>query len=136
MPGHRRAVLDCTTRWPGSTMRDRLAKLAERYDGELCIVMRTYFEKPRTTVGWKGLINDPHLDGSYRVNDGLIAARGFLLEVISLGLPVAANSSTPSPLNTWPMRSAGVPLGPYNPKPDPPPVGQRPLDARRIQEFP
>jgi len=73
----------------------RLAKLAERYDGELCIVMRTYFEKPRTTVGWKGLINDPHLDGSYRVNDGLIAARGFLLEVISLGLPVGCEFLDP-----------------------------------------
>ncbi len=73
----------------------RLAKLAERHEGELCIVMRTYFEKPRTTVGWKGLINDPHLDGSYQVNDGLIAARGFLLEVISLGLPVGCEFLDP-----------------------------------------
>ena len=51
--------------------------------------MRVYFEKPRTTVGWKGLINDPNLDGSYSINKGLRLARGFLLEVANIGLPTA-----------------------------------------------
>ena len=53
----------------------------------LLIVMRVYFEKPRTTVGWKGLINDPHLDGSFRINDGLRIGRKLLLELNGLGMP-------------------------------------------------
>ncbi len=55
--------------------------------GELRIVMRVYFEKPRTTVGWKGLINDPYLDGSFRINDGLRLARRLLLELAEMGVP-------------------------------------------------
>jgi 3-deoxy-7-phosphoheptulonate synthase len=54
----------------------------------LLVVMRVYFEKPRTTVGWKGYINDPHLDGSFAINQGLEMARALLLEVLALGLPV------------------------------------------------
>jgi 3-deoxy-7-phosphoheptulonate synthase len=73
----------------------RLALLSQRLSERLCIVMRAYFEKPRTTVGWKGLINDPHLDGTYHVNEGLDAARTFLLEVISLGLPVGCEFLDP-----------------------------------------
>jgi 3-deoxy-7-phosphoheptulonate synthase len=65
---------------------DRLAPLAEELVGRLNIVMRVYFEKPRTTVGWKGLINDPALDGSFQINRGLRAARGLLLDVARLGL--------------------------------------------------
>ncbi len=64
--------------------------LKERRDlwcGELLILMRVYFEKPRTTVGWKGLINDPNLDGSFRINDGLRVARQLLLEINALGVP-------------------------------------------------
>ncbi len=57
--------------------------------GELLLVMRVYFEKPRTTVGWKGYINDPHLDGSFAMNEGLAMARRLLLDVTALGLPVA-----------------------------------------------
>ena len=49
--------------------------------------MRVYFEKPRTTVGWKGLINDPHLDGTFKVNEGLGLARGLLLDLAEMGLP-------------------------------------------------
>ena len=56
--------------------------------GELLIVMRVYFEKPRTTVGWKGYINDPHLDGSFAINEGLEMARRLLLDILALGLPV------------------------------------------------
>jgi len=67
----------------------RLSVLAEKYKNDLCIVMHVYFEKPRTRLGWKGLINDPDLDGSYQINKGLRLARGFLLEVTKLGLPAA-----------------------------------------------
>ena len=65
----------------------RLKAVKERWADELLIVMRVYFEKPRTTVGWKGLINDPHLDGSFRINDGLRLARGLLLDINALGMP-------------------------------------------------
>ncbi len=65
----------------------RLARERARLGGELELVMRVYFEKPRTTVGWKGLINDPDLDGSFRINDGLRLARELLVEVNELGLP-------------------------------------------------
>ena len=59
----------------------------EELSGELRIVMRVYFEKPRTTVGWKGLINDPNLDGSYKINDGLRVARRLLLDLNEMGVP-------------------------------------------------
>jgi 3-deoxy-7-phosphoheptulonate synthase len=59
----------------------------ERHAAELLIIMRVYFEKPRTTVGWKGLINDPHLDGSYHINDGLRIGRKLLLALNDLGVP-------------------------------------------------
>ncbi|AVP58937.1 3-deoxy-7-phosphoheptulonate synthase [Pulveribacter suum] len=61
---------------------------ADALAGELLIVMRVYFEKPRTTVGWKGYINDPHLDGSFAINEGLERARALLLQVLDVGLPV------------------------------------------------
>jgi 3-deoxy-7-phosphoheptulonate synthase len=62
------------------------AAIAE-FSAELRIVMRVYFEKPRTTVGWKGLINDPHLDQSYKINDGLRLARHLLLDLAEMGVP-------------------------------------------------
>ncbi|WP_245440518.1 3-deoxy-7-phosphoheptulonate synthase [Neorhizobium sp. T25_13] len=70
--------------------RDYAARLEEqrrRFSGDLEIVMRVYFEKPRTTVGWKGLMNDPHLDGSYRIEEGLRIARQLLLDINATGLP-------------------------------------------------
>jgi 3-deoxy-7-phosphoheptulonate synthase len=73
----------------------RLADRAVSVAGELLVVMRTYFEKPRTTVGWKGLINDPGLDGGFRVNDGLRLARRLLLDVSALGLPVGCEFLDP-----------------------------------------
>jgi 3-deoxy-7-phosphoheptulonate synthase len=73
----------------------RLQKEAEQHQGELCVVMRVYFEKPRTTVGWKGLINDPHLDGSFVINEGLRAARRFLLDVTEVGLPAGTEFLDP-----------------------------------------
>ena len=74
---------------------ERLAAQMERLSGELCLTMRVYFEKPRTTIGWKGLINDPHLDGSSDVNTGLRMARRLLLEVLELGLPVGCEFLDP-----------------------------------------
>ena len=67
----------------------KLKKEAERFAADLIVVMRVYFEKPRTTVGWKGLINDPRLDGSFRINEGVRLARGLLLEINDMGLPCA-----------------------------------------------
>lgn len=67
----------------------RLAVEAERLSDDLLVVMRVYFEKPRTTVGWKGLINDPHLDNSFDINEGLRRARKLLLDVNAIGLPCA-----------------------------------------------
>ena len=65
----------------------RLAQEKARHAADLLIVMRVYFEKPRTTVGWKGLINDPHLDGTFRINEGLRLARSVLLDINELGVP-------------------------------------------------
>lgn len=68
---------------------DLLAAAAEKHRRRLLIVMRVYFEKPRTTIGWKGLINDPNLDGSYQINDGLHVSRQLLLDLNKKGLPCA-----------------------------------------------
>jgi 3-deoxy-7-phosphoheptulonate synthase len=65
----------------------RLKTVADELQDDLLIVMRAYFEKPRTTVGWKGYINDPHLDGTFAINEGLERARRLLLELTALGLP-------------------------------------------------
>ena len=73
----------------------RLAPLREKYSQHLEIVMRVYFEKPRTTVGWKGLINDPHLDDSYDINTGLRKARGLLLHLAKRGMPAATELLDP-----------------------------------------
>jgi 3-deoxy-7-phosphoheptulonate synthase len=69
---------------------ERLRTLAVRYEGHLIIVMRSYFEKPRTSVGWKGLINDPDLDETFHINKGLRLARKLLLDVNDMGLPTAS----------------------------------------------
>jgi 3-deoxy-7-phosphoheptulonate synthase len=74
---------------------ERLSAQVPRLAGEICLAMRVYFEKPRTTIGWKGLINDPHLDGSSDVNTGLRMARRLLLEVLGLGLPVGCEFLDP-----------------------------------------
>ncbi len=74
---------------------ERLSREVDRLSGDLCVAMRVYFEKPRTTIGWKGLINDPHLDGSSDVNTGLRMARRLMLEVLELGLPVGCEFLDP-----------------------------------------
>ena len=68
----------------------RLAEQRKKYAGTLEIVMRVYFEKPRTTVGWKGLINDPYLDGTFRIDEGLRIARQLLIDINRLGLPAGS----------------------------------------------
>ena len=74
---------------------ERLAPIRERLKDRLEVVMRVYFEKPRTTVGWKGLINDPHLDSSYDINTGLRRARALLLDLAHEGMPAATELLDP-----------------------------------------
>ncbi len=73
----------------------RLSALQKEFAGEMEIVMRVYFEKPRTTIGWKGLINDPHLDNTHDIEAGLKAARRLLLEINAMGLPAATEFLDP-----------------------------------------
>jgi 3-deoxy-7-phosphoheptulonate synthase len=73
----------------------RLSRLQKEFAGRMEIVMRVYFEKPRTTIGWKGLINDPHLDGSQDIETGLHIARRLLLDITGLGLPTATEFLDP-----------------------------------------
>ncbi|MEL7223631.1 MAG: 3-deoxy-7-phosphoheptulonate synthase [Cyanobacteria bacterium P01_D01_bin.36] len=73
----------------------KLVKLRSQFANELEVVMRVYFEKPRTSIGWKGLINDPHLDGSYDINEGLRLARKLLIDLAELGLPAATELLDP-----------------------------------------
>ena len=79
----------------GLAYAERLVELANDVKDELMLVMRVYFEKPRTIVGWKGLINDPHLDGSFAINEGLRLARRFLLNVNAIGLPAGTEFLDP-----------------------------------------
>lgn len=79
----------------GREYASRLAQLAREVSDRMLIVMRVYFEKPRTTVGWKGLIMDPHLDGSHDIESGLRQARAFLREVLDIGLPTATELLDP-----------------------------------------
>jgi 3-deoxy-7-phosphoheptulonate synthase len=69
---------------------DRLVKLKEKYQDDLLIVMRSYLEKPRTTVGWKGLINDPDIDNSFKINKGLRISRQLFLDLTERGMPLAS----------------------------------------------
>ena len=73
----------------------RLKDLSEKVKDSLFIVMRVYFEKPRTTVGWKGLINDPYLDDSFKIQDGLHVGRQLMLDVAHIGLPIATEALDP-----------------------------------------
>ena len=79
----------------GLEYASRIAKPAKEFADDLIVVLRVYFEKPRTTVGWKGLINDPHLDGSFEINEGLRRARRFLIGVTELGLPAGTEFLDP-----------------------------------------
>ncbi len=87
----------CSIHDPNAAMEygKRLKGLADQHVDDLLIAMRTYFEKPRTTVGWKGLINDPNLDGSFDINHGLRIARGLLSALAELGLPAGSEFLDP-----------------------------------------
>ncbi|WP_091571530.1 3-deoxy-7-phosphoheptulonate synthase [Micromonospora sediminicola] len=87
----------CSVHDPAAALEyaGRLREVADRVADDLLVVMRVYFEKPRSTVGWKGLINDPALDGSGDVNTGLRTARALLLDVLRLGLPVGCEFLDP-----------------------------------------
>lgn len=74
---------------------ERLKKLSDRVQDQLLLVMRVYFEKPRTTVGWKGLINDPHMDDSFDIEAGIRIARKLLMDLAELGLPTATEALDP-----------------------------------------
>lgn len=74
---------------------ERLAELHKRLNDQFYVVMRVYFEKPRTTVGWKGLVNDPHLNGTFDMEEGLRLARKLLLDISSMGLPSATETLDP-----------------------------------------
>lgn len=77
------------------TYANQLQQVQAEFANELCIVMRAYFEKPRTNIGWKGFINDPRLDGSYDVGYGLTVAREILLEINEMGVPIATEFLDP-----------------------------------------
>jgi 3-deoxy-7-phosphoheptulonate synthase len=87
----------CSVHDPEAAMEyaARLAAVRARLQDDLLVVMRVYFEKPRTTVGWKGLINDPHLNGSHDIGEGLRIARRLLLDVSALGMPAATEMLDP-----------------------------------------
>ena len=87
----------CSIHDPEAAMdyADKLQQVSNQYEGELEIVMRVYFEKPRTTIGWKGYINDPDLDGSNNIDKGLRLARQLLVDVSKLGLPAATEFLDP-----------------------------------------
>lgn len=93
-PQHRLLVIigPCSIHDPVSALDycDRLLKLKEQHKNELLIVMRSYLEKPRTTVGWKGLINDPEIDGSFLINKGLRISRQLFVDLTSRGMPLAS----------------------------------------------
>ena len=76
-------------------MRERLARLSAELSDQLLLIMRVYFEKPRTTVGWKGLINDPDMNGTHQISKGLGIARGLLCKITGMRLPVATEMLDP-----------------------------------------
>ncbi len=113
----------------------RLEALRRRVADDLLVVMRVYFEKPRTTVGWKGLINDPHLNGSHEIGEGLEIARRLLLRVAEVGLPAATEVLDPIvPQYLADLGLVGRHRRAHDREPDAPRDGERPVDARRLQE--
>lgn len=88
---------------------DRLLKLKQKYEADLLIVMRSYLEKPRTTVGWKGLVNDPDIDNTFNINKGLRVARQLFLDLTAKGMPLASEMLDPiSPQFTADLLSVGA----------------------------
>jgi 3-deoxy-7-phosphoheptulonate synthase len=94
---HMIVVGPCSIHDPKAALEygERLRQLADQVSDTLYLVMRVYFEKPRSTIGWKGLINDPHMNGSFEIEEGLRIARCLLLELSALGLPLATEALDP-----------------------------------------
>ena len=94
---HMIVVGPCSIHDPKAALEygERLRKLADQVSDTLYLVMRVYFEKPRSTIGWKGLINDPHMNGSFEIEEGLHIARSLLLDLAGLGLPLATEALDP-----------------------------------------
>ena len=114
---------------------ERLARLNEELGDRVCIAMRVYFEKPRTTVGWKGMIYDPDLDGSFDIASGLRRARQLLLTIAGMGLPTATEFLDPiTPAVPRRPHLVDGHRRPHDGEPDAPPDGERALDAGRLQE--
>ncbi len=128
----------CSIHDPASALEftERLRKLKDAVAEQLYIVMRVYFEKPRTTVGWKGLINDPHMDDSCDIPAGLRIARTLLVQINRMGL--AAGTETLDPITpqyiadliAWSAIGARTTESPNSSR-----DGERPLDAGRFQKF-
>ena len=127
------SVHDADAAW---STRGGSAVRATRARADLLIAMRVYFEKPRTTIGWKGLINDPHLDGSGDVNDGPAdRPRGCCSRCSPLGLPIGCEFLDPiTPQYISDLVCLGRDRRPHDREPDPPPARLRALDAGRLQE--
>ena len=87
----------CSIHDPAAAMdyARRLAKLSKEVSDQLLLVMRVYFEKPRTVTGWKGYVNDPHMDGSFQIAEGMLKARQLLLDITETGLPLATEALDP-----------------------------------------
>lgn len=111
----------------------RLKTLAADLSDQLYIVMRVYFEKPRTTVGWKGLINDPYMDGSFDVEAGLHIARRLLLDLVGMGLPLATEALDRTARSTWGLVQLVGDRRAHHRIADTPRNGFRPVDAGRVQ---
>jgi 3-deoxy-7-phosphoheptulonate synthase len=108
----------CSIHDPGAGLEyaHRLREKALPFGEDLFVVMRVYFEKPRTTVGWKGLINDPRLDGSFAINEGLRLARRFLADVAALGLPAGTEFLDPISPSSSPTSCRGGRSAPGPPR--------------------
>jgi hypothetical protein len=112
----------------------KLAREAGRHANDLVVLMRVYFEKPRTTVGWKGLINDPRMDNTFRINEGIRLARKILLEINELGLPCATEFlDTITPQYTADLIAWGA-IGAHHRVAGAPRTGFRPVVSGRLQE--
>ena len=109
-----------------------LKALSDQLADDLLIIVRVYFEKPRTIVGWKGLINDPYLDGSYAINDGLRKARNYCAISPNWACPAPQNYSTPSPRSSSAISSAGSPSRTHHRKPSPSRIGLRAVRTRGL----
>src|SRR5262249_38180234 len=110
----------------GLAYAEKLALERKKHADDLEVVMRVYFEKPRTTVGWKGLINDPYLNGSFRINEGLRIARDLLVRINQAGVPAGCEFlDLVSPQYIGDLVSLGAIGPPTPPRPVPPPPPPR-----------